>query len=204
MGWSRPMQIYFFRAAEAAGWNEQQRYIVMRHAGCAEKQRAAAKGSGTASEGQLRPSANDARNTIEQWELCMCVAQAGADERGNGAAVPKSIRGIPWGDVERLAIERMRFAIGRVWEELVLRMPDLFHPDGLPGFVQRMTEKDQPQFVLGAPPRTIADCDAAQLHRVLEGIKAWGTRRCLERDITPKTFHLNARERARHFARVSA
>lgn len=204
MGWSRTQQTMFFLACTAAGWNDAQRYIVLRHAGCPERQRAANKGAGVKSEGERRPSASEPRNTQAQFEICMAIAEAAARERGRGADVPQPANARTWGDIEQNARERMIRLVESIWFELVTSMPDVFHASGLVGFVRRMTSCDDRSITLGCAPDALAGCDAGQLYRILEGVKAWGTRECLRRDIRPRTFTLNSLERGKHFARASA
>jgi len=57
-----------------------------------------------------------------------------------------------------------------------------------------MTHDDDPEITLGRAPATIHECDDGQAYRVLEALKAWGSRECLRRDLSPRTFDLNRRE----------
>ena len=145
MGWSRLQQKFFFRACSAAGLNDQQRYIVLRHAGCPERVRdegtkvrrhGGTKGEPTHDAAatrpevapsrreahargcageEPRPSAADSRNNQTQFEVCMAIAESAARGQGRGRDVPRPSRGGSWAEIDALSRDRSIRLIDAMW-----------------------------------------------------------------------------------------
>ena len=182
MPWSKSQNIMLQRAATAAGWNNEQRYMAMRYVGCRD-----ARGKG-------RPSATGTSNTQDQFELLMALAYQHAAMNGAGHTVPSPRKGT-WSEAADAVGSRVRRKVEDVWVEASQRIPDVFHSRGLDGFVVRMTKADPVEFTFGDMPRSLEDCDTGQLYRILEGIKGWVGREMLKRGLTPSTFKIPAHAR---------
>ncbi len=182
MPWSKSQNIMLQKAAKAAGWNSEQRYMAMRYVGCRD-----AKGKG-------RPSATGPSNTQDQFELIMALAYQHASMNKAGHAVPAPRSGT-WSDAAEAIGARVRRKIEDVWMEASQRISDVFHPRGLDGFVIRQTKNDPAEFSFDDSPRSLEECDTAQLYRILEGLKGWIGREMLRRGLTPSTFEIPAHAR---------
>lgn len=175
-GWSRSQRIHALRAAVAAGWNDRQRYMAMRHAGCPDDRAI------------NRPTISNPRNSQDAFEAFMAIAEASALSIGNGAKMPRPARGGLWRDAAAQRADRTRRLIESIAREASERMPIIFKPGFLPGFIERQTKNDPPEFTLGGLPRTARDLDEGQAYRVLEGLRAWVGRQFVRADIVPHSF----------------
>lgn len=187
MAWSDSQLRTFLRAANAAGWNNQQRYVAMKHVGCA-----------LTAEG--RPSAKHPRNTQGQFELVMALAESGARAAGNGKVFPRPKNGASWAEVARNATDRMVRLVESIAGEAERRLPEKFSRGFLVGFIDRMTRDDDMTFyAFMRPLRLIRECDEGQTYRVLEGLKAWVGRELRAEGLTPESFkpHTGGRPRQR-------
>lgn len=183
MPWSKAQQIMAHRAAQAAAWNNQQRYIALRHVNCPDD---AAVG---------RPSFKHRGNTQRSFELFMDLAEAQARGRGAGHLVPRPASGESWNEKIAAGRDAQVRLIERVWLEAATRIPDKFAPadskhQGLTAFVRRMTMYDDAGIALDRRPESLAECDAAQLQRILEGLKKWVGREMQRLGLTPDTFDI--------------
>ena len=191
MVWSRAQQTLFFRAAAAAGWNDAQRYIAMAHAGCRVRGRGKARDSRTGFiYTDRRASAADPNNDNDAFERVMALAEASAAGRGASSLMPARRSGRPWADTDRRQRERMARKARDIWEELSLRVPEVFMRDGLDGLVRRVCMHDDASLTMRRAPESLDECDSGQLHRVIEAAKGWGGRECLRRGISPTTFRV--------------
>ncbi|MBL0920721.1 MAG: hypothetical protein IBJ10_01190 [Phycisphaerales bacterium] len=182
--WSKSQTIMLLRAATCAGWNDAQRHIAMRHAGCPNDEKD-------------KPSVKHPRNTQAQFEIVMALAEAQAAERHaldkfplpNQKGVQHGVRG--WRDVAAAGRSRsLRFAEA-IWAEAAERIPEIFgKPSALRGFIARQTRNDPPSITLGREAEWLGDLDEGQLYRVTEGLRAWVGREFLVRDIEPKSFRI--------------
>lgn len=190
MGWSDAQRAMLFKAVAAAGWNDQQRYIAMRHAGCPCSE----ADGGSARD--RRPSVANPRNTHRQFEIVMSLAEASARGRGAGKLMPGP--GKPhasWADAATFSASREQRLIEAIWREAMTRAPAVFQAGGLIGFIERMTARDETAVTLGRLPTTTRELDPGQTYRVLEGLKAWVGRVFAERGITPQSFTPHAPHR---------
>lgn len=183
MAWSKSQCIFIHRATKAAGWNADQRYIAMRHAGCP----CVSKGA----NGTMRPSVNTMGNTQHQFELVMSIAEGHWRMNGTPGEFPASRSGESW---ERLASRnnsQTLYKVREIWAEARERLPETFAPHGLDGFVQRMTKNHDDLLAFQAKPMTIDDVrDPATLYRIVEGLKGWVGREFCTRGMKPRSFAL--------------
>jgi hypothetical protein len=193
MTWSPSQQKLAVKAASLAGWTDAQRYLAMRHVGCP----CAAAGAppGRASR-PAQPSVKHPGNTQDHYELYMAIAESSAAARGTAAKFPRpaaSNGAESWTELTQRRTARTIAAIERIAAEAMQRLPDVFRPGFLAGFIQRMTMNDRPELCGGGMvPLSLPDCDEAQLYRIHEGLKAWAGREFLARDQRPGTFTIPA------------
>lgn len=202
MVWSKPQVVMAGIASTLAGWNAAQRYIALRHAGCPNLPKARLKG-----DEPPRPSFAHPQNDQGCFERFMALAEASARSRGadmRSFPSPRSGGAESWAEKEQRDRDRVIRWIDSMWDELARLVSDVFAGvpgtpprAGLCGFVRRMTMHDDPTLTFGVRPACLEECDAAQLYRIGEGLKAWGTRECARRGLTPATFTFNRREIAR-------
>ncbi len=183
MSWSQAQQIMVHRAVTAAGWNDAQRYIAMRHVNCPDDPR------------HDRPSVKHRGNSQASFELLMDLAEGAANGRGAGKLMPRPSVGGTWFEKVNAGRDAQVRLIERVWLEAATRIPEKFAPadgkhQGLAGFVRRMTMNDDAGIALDRRPESLAECDAAQLQRILEGLKKWVGREMQQRGLTPDTFDI--------------
>jgi hypothetical protein len=205
MSWSKPQQLLAVKAATLAGWNDAQRYMAMRHAGCPITSTGRSGGLSKASpSGASKPSVKHPGNNQDHYELYMAIAESAARQAGKGHLFPAPANAESWGELARRRLTRTVHAIERIAGEAMSRLPDVFLPNFLTGFVQRMTMNDCQQFCGASPvPLTLAECDEAQLYRIHEGLKAWAGREFLARDQRPGTFTIPASVYAQLRARAA-
>lgn len=187
MGWSRAQQIMLHRAASAADWNDRQRYMAMRHAGC------------PIDRAKQRPSITHPRNTQRQFELTMSIAEGHAwMHEADLEDFPRPRWGDTWAARAGASNGRLDRKIRAIWAEAADRLPETFDRAGLDGFVQRMTKDHDESLAFQPRPRSLEHvADPATLDKILEGLKAWAGREFLKRDMRPATFDPPPRERAR-------
>lgn len=184
MSWSKSQQIAIHKAAKAAGWNPQQRYIAMRHAGCPNLRDSGSGG---------RPSVSHPRNSNRHYELVMVLAEAQALTRGLGDDMPRPGRGGFWKDSASDQRWREIEAVRKIAHEAIERMPKTFDPYFLAGFIARMTRHDDKGFASVACPKDLTECDEGQIYRIHEGLKAWVGRELADRGMAPRSFRWHGR-----------
>lgn len=182
MSWSKAQQVRLFRASAAAGWTEQQRYMAMRYAGCPSR-----KGG--------RPSAKAPGNSQRHFELVMALAERSARARGAHVEPPRGARS--WDDLvgDDAYFARQRRLARSIEAELIDRVPEVFAPGFLAGFIRRMTRSDDARragLLVGELADRLDECDGVQLFNVIEGLKAWGGRELLMRGLRPHGFEAPA------------
>lgn len=179
LGWTRPMQQAFLRASGCAGWNDQQRYLAMRHCGCPD----AAKHG--------RPSTTHPKNTRDSFLACMELAEACAAADSVAVPPPKSEKS--WRDAARASADNVRHFARRIAAEGVRRLPGVFD-DGLLGYaVRHITGDDSAEVsprMAYARPVSIDDCDLGQAMRVVESLRAHVGRELDRRGLAPEGFRL--------------
>lgn len=191
-GWTKKQQVCVLRACTAAGWNEQQRYMVMHHCGC------------PLDEQTKRPSAKHPRNTSEQMGLIMSFAEPVARDRGKPLPPPSQHRSWEAAVADKAA--RQRHKAKAMIAEAIRRVPRGAaggFDEGLEAYVvEHVYDCDQgatgARFMLHRP-ESIDQCDAPTVHRVIECLRQFVGREFAARGITPETFDIprSARERAR-------
>lgn len=181
-GWTDAQKRCAITASGKAGFNDQQRYMAMLHAGCPKS-----------ASGQV--SMSNPKNPHAAFEQFMAIAESAAAQRGQHIYPPKGKRS--WAEVADSNRSRQIKLIESIWDEARHHLGAKFHADGLDGFVQRMTSKDTTAFGNPLPPRTLEQCDAAQVYRILEGLKGWVGREFSERGIEPGSFTLHWHDRKR-------
>lgn len=177
-GWSDAQRRVFLRACNAAGWNDQMRYMVMRHVGCPNEQ------------GKDRPSVKHAGNRQSHYEAAMAIAEAHAAEKG--ATVPKPRNADSWRTVGNGNRKRLISLATRIAHEGYARLPGVFNQDALEWAVGRTSSDDAVKVTLTGPPSKLEECDEGQLIRVVELLRAVVGRKLDERNMKPETFSLPA------------
>jgi hypothetical protein len=173
--WTERQRKCAISAASKAGWNDQQRYIAMRHAGC--------KPSATGQISLANPS-----NPHGAFEQYMAIAESAAAERGEHIYPPT---GKPsWNAVASGQRTRTIRLIESIYAEAQSKLSRKFHEGGLPGFVSRMTRNDTSVCGVKLWTNELEHCDSAQLYRILEGLKAWVAREMIEHGLAPSSFKL--------------
>lgn len=174
MGWSERQQKMAARAGSLAGWNDAQRYMVMRAVGCPVVEHAGA---------EARPSVKASGNQQRHFELYMELAEAAACERPN---FPQPANFTTWREAAANGRSKEIAFIMAIFREAREKLPEVFDENALAGFIHRMTAKDE--WPIGEPATQLSECNGAQTYRILEGAKAWVGRRFIERDIEPRRF----------------
>lgn len=179
MSWTPKQCKLLHIAANLAGWNAQQRYMVMRHHGCPLM----------SSTGN--PSVTHKGNTQRSYELVMAAAEASAASRGaDMSKFPQPAKGT-WRELSGQEFLRTRQLIQAIAHEAVVELPDKFVPNFLSGFITRQTEKDvESACAITHRPTCLEDCDEGQLYRIVEGLKAWVGRAFIAAGRKPKSFKL--------------
>lgn len=182
MAWTERQQRCAIAAASKAGWNDMQRYTAMLHCGCPKS-----------ASGQV--SLKNKANPHDAFEQYMALAESAAASRGERIYPPKGQKS--WqavADGKRTRIIRM---IESVWDEACEVLNKNLHADGLSGFVDRMTRRDESPCGVPLNHHRLEDCDGGQLYRILEGLKGWFGREFVERGWEPGTFELHWHDRKR-------
>ena len=180
MGWTDGQRRIFLAGASAAGWNDQMRYVAMRHVGCPN--------FGCTG----RPSVKHPRNTHGHLELLMALAESQCQP---SRRFPVCQSADSWAKAEGAWRHRLEDLAVRIQEEAVDRLPAHFD-DGLIGYAVRHTTGNDPD-TFNFRPTALTDCDAGQLYRVIECMKAIVGRRMLECGMQPRSFDVPAGARRR-------
>ena len=180
MTWSKAQRTCFLVACSAAGWNDQQRYMAMRHAGCPLDSR------------RRRPSMTHPFNDRRAFVLCMELAERSASAEGRKVRPPRGdgSAGAARTWSEEAARERRGWEIKAksIIVEASRRLPEVFD-DGLLTYAIKHTRGDDArELPINADPRTLAELDAGQLYRVVELLRAYVGRELLARGLTPQSF----------------
>lgn len=170
MAWSDAQRKLFVRACSQADLGAQ-RYTIMRYAGCPSGGR----------EG--RPSVKHPRNHNRHFELAMSVVESFASQRNVAIRPPGQHKS--WREAADRGRERQVHLVKQIADEARTRMPDKFGAGFLAAFITRMTKNDD---VCGQPVDDAVQCDACQLYRIIEGLKAWVGREFADRGMTARTF----------------
>ncbi|MCA9289370.1 MAG: hypothetical protein KDA05_12330 [Phycisphaerales bacterium] len=187
MAWSPSQRTRFLMAAKAAGWNDEQRYMAMRHCGCPLK--------------AGKPSVTHPRNDNAGFERAMALAESCAGQRGERVPPPRGKQS--WRQAETQQGERIKRLINEVAIEAERCLPARFDRYKL---VQQTIDhccgNDEPAFSGPTSGRNSIGgvqmyLDAGQLYRVLESLKAHVGRVLLEHGIRPRTFNVPASARRR-------
>lgn len=207
--WSDRQKFLFLKAGNAAGWNEPMRYTAMRACGCPLMKATGATPVGAPDV--LRPSVKHAQNNNGHFEAVMALAESCAGQRSGGgtldARFPRPAEHDSWRDAaQHSATSRLIPKIREVWAEAMERMPGRFFefvPDAsspsrgsrspsLDALAARVCKNDVTAFpgLYDHGPELLDECDAGQLHRVLEALKAWVGRAFYENGIKPRTFYI--------------
>lgn len=185
MTWSKPQRTTFLAAARKAGWSSEQRYMVMRYAGCPDDPVTG------------RPSAAAVANNNRHFRVCMAIAEAAVHGQGGQLRPPKE--SASWdaacndGRANEAALAR---AIAR---EAAERLPGVFDAGLLAAAVRHVADYTSHPLLPGVKPERLEQCDWATTHRVTECLRAWVGRRFAEVGWEPRTFKIprSARARAR-------
>lgn len=177
MSWTKKQIMRFHIACGLAGWNDQQRYVAMKHVGC------------PLMHSEKRPSVSHSRNSQWSYDLIMALAESHAASRGaDMSRFPQPAHGT-WREISGQKAERMARFVEAIAGEAKEKLPEKFLPNFLGGFVMRMTEKDTGEFSSQTSrPQSLRECDEGQLYRILEGLKAWVAREFHRVGREPSTF----------------
>jgi hypothetical protein len=184
MTWSKLQRTTFLSAARKAGWNAEQRYAVMRYAGCASD---VVNG---------RPSVTAVSNTNRHFRECMAIAEGSVLGQGGRLRPPKDF---PSWDAAcndtRAAEAALARAIAREAQE---RLSVHFDGNLLNAAVAHVATVTSNPLLPGVKPDRLEQCDGPTTHRVTECLRAWVGRKFLEGGLTPRTFQppREARQRA--------
>lgn len=174
MSWSPLQRVVFLRACADAGWNDARRYLAMRHAGCPQT-------------AERRPSVKHARNSQGMFEACMVLAEACAGAAGRSVRPPNGH--VSWREAAASGRQRLANLARCIAAEAVERMPETFDA-GLLGYaVSHTTVGDDPE-LCPIRPVSIEECDAGQLVRVVELLRAFVGRRFAAACVRPRTFEV--------------
>ncbi len=220
--WSDRQKFLFLKAGNAAGWNEPMRYTAMRACGCPLMKAAGAEpvpGAQCPVPPGYRPSVKHAQNNNGHFEAVMALAEACAAQRGRlDAKFPRPAEHDSWREAaQHSATSRLIPKLREVWAEAMAKMPGrFFEPKGtghrasgisfdpnaqcpvpsasLDALASRVCKNDPSAFpgLYDHGPELLDECDAGQLHRVLEALKAWVGREFYAAGITPHTFYIPA------------
>lgn len=187
-GWSQAQRTTFLRACSAAGFNDAQRYIVMRHCGCPNQ--AAKQGGGRDQGGGLsspRPSIKHPRNTNAMFAAAMAIAEAQARQRGREVRPPREFTS--WREAALSSRQQLVNKARCIIAEARERMPAWFD-EGLERYiVEHTTAGDDGELVMVAP-KSLDEVDGGQAHRIVEALRAFVGRKFAEAGITPRTFDI--------------
>lgn len=175
-GWTDAMRQVFIRACNAAGLDQAQRYLVMRYAGCPEDREL------------LRPSVTHPANTTRQWQSCMSLAEAHANQQRRGDLMPRPRNADTWYDVVQQEVALEASLLRRIEAEAVSLAPDKFSPGFALGCAQRMAHGSPAWLTGGVEPASLEQLDEALMYRTVELVKAWVQRELGARGLTPTTF----------------
>lgn len=176
-GWTPTQRKCFVIASTKAGWNDDQRYMAMRYAGC------------PLDKSTKRPSVKHPGNRDAQFEALMALAESAAIARGERVHPPRGKRS--WSEASARGRERLAGLACAIAEEARLRMPAQFDAGLLPWMVERITRSDLPDLQGGfgaGPTDDLRRCDAHQVHRVVEGLRAYVGRYFHRAGIVPNSF----------------
>lgn len=194
MAWTPKQRTTFLAAVRAAGWNDDQRYIAMRHCGCPLK-------AGT-------PSVTHPRNDNAAFERCMALAESCAGQRGERIAPPRGKRS--WREAERAQGDRLRDLARRIAAEARRSLPQVFPASTLAGTIRHVCGEDDRAMVDRIQDfrdddgeNLLFTLDPGQLYRVVESLKAHVGRVFLEHGITPASFTVPASAKRRALARAA-
>ncbi len=181
MGWTPKQCKLIHIAANLAGWNPQQRYMVMAHHGC------------PLMHSTNVPSVTHKGNTQRSYELVMAAAEASAMTRGaDMSRFPRPAKGT-WRELSEQEFLRTRHLIQAIAHEAVVELPEKFIPNFLSGFIIHQTKGDKESAAaITHRPTCLEDCDEGQLYRIVEGLKAWVGRAFIAASIKPKSFKVYA------------
>lgn len=172
-GWSNAQRRCFTIASRRAGWNDEQRYIAMRHVGCRDF-------------GDLgRPSVSHERNTNAQFEQVMAIAESHAEMNGDQVHPPRDKAS--WKQAASRGRERQIGLATAIADEACDRLPAIFKRNPLSHAVAHVTKSDCEEFG-GRNLDDIKHCDGGQVYRVVECLRAWVGRYFADAGLTPRSF----------------
>ncbi|MGV6813701.1 MAG: hypothetical protein ACWA5W_01685 [Phycisphaerales bacterium] len=183
-GWSPRQRSMFFRACNAARYDDAHRYILMHHCGC------------PLDPISKRPSVKHPRNTSHQLELFMSFAEPVARHYGKPISPPKHYGS--WEAAVQDKAGRARHKARKIIAEAIERAPGIFDA-GLESFVVDHVCQHDPSGFMSVHPESIDQCDAPTVYRVIECLRAFVGRRFAEIGIEPRSFRppKSALERAK-------
>lgn len=192
MAWTPRQRTIFLVAAKAAGWNDDQRYMAMRHSGCPLK-------AGT-------PSVTHPRNDNAAFERCMALAESCAGARGEHVPPPRGKRS--WREAERAGADRMRNLAMEIAAEAAAVLPGRFDVGLITSTIDHVCAHDpvelrtpEPAHLVGRGP--LWRLDSGQVYRVVESLKAHVGRVFLEHGLTPTSFDVPAAAKRRVATRAA-
>lgn len=188
MTWSAPQRRVFVMTGSKAGWNDAQRYAVMRYAGCPSVR--------VRGEDRPRPTVSAPGNTITHFRECMAVAESACRMAGVPVRPPREHPS--WDAACHDHRGREEQFARRVAAEAERRLPRVFARGLLDRAVAHVAKATDNPLLPGVKPDRLEQCDGPTVHRVAECLRAWVGRTFAEHHITPDTFDIptSARRRA--------
>lgn len=186
MSWTRAQQIRFLSATNAAGCNSEQRYMIMRYAGCRE-----IPPRPGANHEQARPSVTSNFNNSRQFRHCMAIIEAMCKSQQVPIEPPRNHK--TWHDLAHSSISREQELARDIVAEAARRLPAKFD-SGLMGYaIDHVTKKITHPIFPDIKPETIEQCDGPTTHRVVELLRALVGREFQARGIRPSCFTIPTR-----------
>lgn len=184
MTWSKLQRTTFLAAATKAGWTADQRYMVMRYAGC------------PSDIVIKRPTVSAVGNSHRHFRECMAIAESACAQAGVTLRPPRE--GPSWNAACSDTRSEEEAFIRRVADEAVRRLP-VHYDEGLIRWAVRHVSSEHSNPLLpGVKPETLEQCDGPTVHRVAECLRAFVGRKFLECGLEPQSFEVprSARRRA--------
>jgi hypothetical protein len=183
MTWSKAQRTTFLAAATKAGWTADQRYMVMRYAGC------------PSDVVIKRPTVSAVGNSGRHFRECMAIAESACAQAGVKLRPPAEHPS--WNDACFSTRHEEEQFIRRVADEAVRRLPVHYNESLIRWAVGHVASENSNPLLPGVKPETLEQCDGPTVHRVAECLRAFVGRKFLECGLEPQSFEVPASARRR-------